>query len=83
MPTSAVSSLLSATAPPRQTRRTGTFDAEVEERLVRYANLVGKENVIGGTDCGLQRVAHSSIQWAKFRAGAEGARIATKQLWGK
>ncbi len=54
----------------------------VAQRLVRYANLVGKENVIGGTDCGLQRVAHSSIQWAKFRAGAEGARIATKQLWG-
>jgi 5-methyltetrahydropteroyltriglutamate--homocysteine methyltransferase len=53
----------------------------VAQRLVRYANLVGRENVIGGTDCGLSRVAHASIQWAKFRAMAEGARIATKQLW--
>jgi 5-methyltetrahydropteroyltriglutamate--homocysteine methyltransferase len=55
----------------------------VAQRLTRYANLVGKENVIGGTDCGLQRVAHESIQWAKFRAMAEGAKIATKQLWGR
>jgi len=55
----------------------------VAQRLMRYANLVGKENVIGGTDCGLQRVAHESIQWAKFRAMAEGAKIATKQLWGR
>ena len=39
MPTSAVSTLVSATAPPRQTRRTATFDAEVEERLVRYARI--------------------------------------------
>jgi 5-methyltetrahydropteroyltriglutamate--homocysteine methyltransferase len=54
----------------------------VAQRLLRYANLVGRENVIAGTDCGLSRVAHSSIMWAKFRAGAEGARIASKQLWG-
>jgi 5-methyltetrahydropteroyltriglutamate--homocysteine methyltransferase len=55
----------------------------VAQRLLRYATLVGRENVIGGTDCGLSRVAHSSIQWAKFRAMAEGARIATKKLWGR
>jgi 5-methyltetrahydropteroyltriglutamate--homocysteine methyltransferase len=55
----------------------------VAQRLVRYANLVGRENVIAGTDCGLSRVAHASIQWAKFRAAAEGARIATKELWGR
>ncbi|HLF71284.1 MAG TPA: cobalamin-independent methionine synthase II family protein [Dehalococcoidia bacterium] len=55
----------------------------VAQRLLRYANLVGRENVIGGTDCGLQRVRTASIQWAKFRAGAEGARIATKKLWGR
>jgi len=53
----------------------------VAQRLLRYAKLVGRENVIGGTDCGLSRVAHSSIQWAKFRAMAEGARIASKELW--
>jgi 5-methyltetrahydropteroyltriglutamate--homocysteine methyltransferase len=55
----------------------------VAQRLLRYANFVGRENVIGGTDCGLQRVAHESIQWAKFRAMAEGAKIATKELWGR
>jgi 5-methyltetrahydropteroyltriglutamate--homocysteine methyltransferase len=53
----------------------------VAQRLLRYAKLVGRENVIAGTDCGLSRVAHSSIQWAKFRAMAEGAQIASKQLW--
>ena len=60
----------------------------VAERLVRLAKLVGRENVMGGTDCGfaqaprLKRV-HESIQWAKLEALAEGARLATKQLWGK
>jgi 5-methyltetrahydropteroyltriglutamate--homocysteine methyltransferase len=53
----------------------------VAQRLERYAKLIGKENVIAGTDCGLQRVAHASIQWAKFRAMAEGASIATRRLW--
>ena len=52
------------------------------DRLVRYANLVGRENVIAGTDCGLgARVAHTKICWAKFEAMAEGAELATKQLW--
>jgi 5-methyltetrahydropteroyltriglutamate--homocysteine methyltransferase len=56
----------------------------VAERLVRYANLVGRENVLAGTDCGLgSRVGHPSICWAKFEAMAEGARRATKILWGR
>ena len=55
----------------------------VAQRLIRYANLVGRENVIAGTDCGLSRVSHASIQWAKFRAMAEGARLASKELWGR
>ena len=56
----------------------------VAERLVRYANLAGRENVIAGTDCGLgTRVGHATIAWAKFEAMAEGARLATKQLWGR
>jgi 5-methyltetrahydropteroyltriglutamate--homocysteine methyltransferase len=56
----------------------------VAERLVRYANLVGRENVLAGTDCGLgTRVGHPSICWAKFEAMAEGARRATKKLWGR
>jgi 5-methyltetrahydropteroyltriglutamate--homocysteine methyltransferase len=54
----------------------------VAERLVRYAEIVGRENVIAGTDCGLgQRVGHPELVWAKLAAAAEGARIATKQLW--
>jgi len=56
----------------------------VADRLVRYAKLVGRENVIAGTDCGLgPRVGHAEIVWAKFDAMAEGARIATKELWGR
>jgi 5-methyltetrahydropteroyltriglutamate--homocysteine methyltransferase len=56
--------------------------ALVAERLVRYAKLVGRENVMGGTDCGLgPRVGHARIAWAKLEALAEGARLATRQLW--
>jgi 5-methyltetrahydropteroyltriglutamate--homocysteine methyltransferase len=56
----------------------------VAERLVRYAKLVGRENVLAGTDCGLgTRVGHEQICWAKFEAMAEGARRATKILWGR
>lgn len=60
----------------------------VAQRLTRFANLIGKENVIAGTDCGFaqgqgtQRV-HPSVMWAKFEAQAEGARISTDRLWGK
>jgi len=54
----------------------------IAERLVRYARLVGRENVMAGTDCGLgPRVGHESIVWAKLSAMAEGARLATRQLW--
>ena len=54
----------------------------VAERLVRYAKLVGRENVMAGTDCGLgPRVGHPSIAWAKLEALAAGARLATRRLW--
>lgn len=56
----------------------------IADRLVRYAKLVGRENVMAGTDCGLgPRVGDPKIAWAKFEAMAEGARLATKQLWGR
>jgi 5-methyltetrahydropteroyltriglutamate--homocysteine methyltransferase len=56
----------------------------VAQRLVRYANIVGKENIMAGTDCGIgSRVGHAKICWAKFEAMSEGARIASKELWGK
>jgi len=55
----------------------------IAQRLIRYAKLVGPENVIAGTDCGLgSRVGHAEVAWAKLAAMAEGARLATKRLRG-
>jgi 5-methyltetrahydropteroyltriglutamate--homocysteine methyltransferase len=53
----------------------------VADRIIRYANLVGRENVIAGTDCGLGARVHPQIAWAKLKALAEGAALATKELW--
>ena len=53
----------------------------VADRIVRYAGLVGRENVIAGTDCGMGFRVHPQIAWAKFKALAEGARLASQQLW--
>jgi 5-methyltetrahydropteroyltriglutamate--homocysteine methyltransferase len=58
----------------------------VAERLVRFAQCVGRENVIASTDCGFaqeqfNRRVHPSIMWAKLEAMAEGARIASAELW--
>jgi 5-methyltetrahydropteroyltriglutamate--homocysteine methyltransferase len=59
----------------------------VAERIVRYARLVGRENVIAGSDCGFSTFArsaltvHPTVTWAKFQAMAEGAKIASEQLW--
>jgi 5-methyltetrahydropteroyltriglutamate--homocysteine methyltransferase len=56
----------------------------VADLLIRYASVVGRENVIAGTDCGIgTRVGHGEIAWAKLESLVEGARIATKQLWGR
>jgi 5-methyltetrahydropteroyltriglutamate--homocysteine methyltransferase len=58
----------------------------VAERIVRLARIVGRENVIAGTDCGfaqgpfLRRV-HPSIMWAKLEALSQGARLASQELW--
>ena len=58
----------------------------VAERILRFAHLVGRENVMAGTDCGFAqgtfyRRVHPSVMWAKFEALVEGARLASKQLW--
>jgi 5-methyltetrahydropteroyltriglutamate--homocysteine methyltransferase len=58
----------------------------VAERIIRYGKLVGRENVLAGTDCGFAqgpfyRRVHPSIMWAKLEALAEGARLASKTLW--
>jgi 5-methyltetrahydropteroyltriglutamate--homocysteine methyltransferase len=59
----------------------------VAQRLVRLANVVGRDRVMGGTDCGFAQGAfvhrvHEEIQWAKLASLAEGARIASRELWG-
>jgi 5-methyltetrahydropteroyltriglutamate--homocysteine methyltransferase len=53
----------------------------VADRIARFAKLVGRENVIAGTDCGLGGRVHPQIAWAKLESLAQGAAIATKQLW--
>lgn len=59
----------------------------IAERLVRFANLVGRENVIASADCGFSSQAtynpevHPKILWAKFDALSEGARLASEKLW--
>src|ERR1700730_2503740 len=53
----------------------------VANGIVRFAQEGGRENVIASTDCGLGGRVHSQIAWAKLGALAEGARLATKQLW--
>jgi 5-methyltetrahydropteroyltriglutamate--homocysteine methyltransferase len=54
----------------------------IARRLVTYARLVGRENVIAGTDCGLGGRIHEEIAWAKLRSLVKGAELATKELWG-
>jgi 5-methyltetrahydropteroyltriglutamate--homocysteine methyltransferase len=58
----------------------------VAQRIARYANLVGRDNVIAGSDCGFgtwvgQAAVDPDVVWAKLAALAEGARLATKQFW--
>jgi 5-methyltetrahydropteroyltriglutamate--homocysteine methyltransferase len=55
----------------------------VAERIVRFANLVGRDNVIAGTDCGLGGRLHRQLVWAKLKALSDGARLATSRLWGR
>jgi 5-methyltetrahydropteroyltriglutamate--homocysteine methyltransferase len=59
----------------------------IAERLVRFADRIGRDNVIAGTDCGFSSQAsyrtevHPTVVWAKFEALSEGARIASRRLW--
>jgi 5-methyltetrahydropteroyltriglutamate--homocysteine methyltransferase len=58
----------------------------IAQRIARYAKLVGRENVIAGSDCGYgtwvgQAAVDPDVVWAKLAAMAEGARIASQQFW--
>jgi 5-methyltetrahydropteroyltriglutamate--homocysteine methyltransferase len=61
----------------------------IAERLTRFANLVGRDNVVAGADCGFSSQAtyrpevHPTVVWAKFQAMSRGARLASKRLWKK
>ncbi len=60
----------------------------VADRIVRFAKIVGRENVIAGADCGFAQVdvlrrVHPEVMWAKFESLVEGARIASDELWGR
>jgi 5-methyltetrahydropteroyltriglutamate--homocysteine methyltransferase len=60
----------------------------IAERIIRFARLVGRENVIAGADCGFSSQAlyntevHPTVIWEKFKAMRQGANIASRQLWG-
>ncbi len=82
--------------PPGKVLITGVIDTTtnfvehpelVAQRIEQYAKVVGRENVIGGTDCGFGTFAgrdrvHAEIVWAKLHSLVEGAQLASKRLWG-
>jgi 5-methyltetrahydropteroyltriglutamate--homocysteine methyltransferase len=53
----------------------------IADRIVRFAEVVGRENVIAATDCGLGGRVHPEIAWAKLQTLSRGAELATKRLW--
>jgi 5-methyltetrahydropteroyltriglutamate--homocysteine methyltransferase len=60
----------------------------VAQRIVRYADILGRENVMGGTDCGFGTFAgfgavFPDIAWLKLKSLADGAKIASQKLWGR
>jgi 5-methyltetrahydropteroyltriglutamate--homocysteine methyltransferase len=55
----------------------------VADRIIQYAKLVGRENVVAGTDCGMGLRVHPQIAWAKLKALSEGAELASKELWAR
>ena len=55
----------------------------VADRIIAFAEVVGPENVIASTDCGLGGRVHPQIAWAKLKALSEGAALASKHFWSK
>jgi methionine synthase II (cobalamin-independent) len=50
-------------------------------KVLRYAAIVGRENIVAGTDCGLGGRVHADLAWAKLRTLVEGAGLASTSLW--
>lgn len=68
------------------TTHVGSLLRLVAQRICHFADIVGRERVIAGTDCGISTFAglprvHPTITWVKFQALAEGARQASVRLW--
>ena len=80
------SSLAPSKSPGPRCRRHATNVVEhpevVADRILNFARVVGRENVIAGTDCGLGGRIHPQLVWAKLAALVEGAKLATKELYG-
>ena len=53
----------------------------VAERILRFANIIGRDNLIAATDCGFRSRVHPQIAWAKLATLVEGARLASQKLW--
>jgi 5-methyltetrahydropteroyltriglutamate--homocysteine methyltransferase len=53
----------------------------VADRILRFARIAGRENVVAGTDCGLGGRVHADLVWAKLRTLVEGARLASQRMW--
>jgi 5-methyltetrahydropteroyltriglutamate--homocysteine methyltransferase len=53
----------------------------IAERILSFADVVGRERVIAATDCGLGGRVHPQIAWAKLQALAQGAELASRKLW--
>jgi 5-methyltetrahydropteroyltriglutamate--homocysteine methyltransferase len=72
-----------AVIPGVVTHKTNVLEHEelVADRILRYADVVGRENVIAGTDCGFGGRMHPQLAWAKLERLAEGAALASEQLW--
>ena len=76
---------------PASSTRTTNFVEHPEvvaQRIERYAEVVGRENVIAGADCGFttfarQPTVYPLVTWAKFASLVEGARIASQRLWAR
>jgi hypothetical protein len=78
----AITTCCSSAATPRPTG-TGRIAPEVvADRILNFARVVGRENVIAGTDCGLGGRIHPQLVWAKLAVLVEGAKLATKELYG-
>jgi len=76
-----VSNALVSRDPAKTTAKFVEHPELVADRIITFAEIVGQENVIAGTDCDLGGRVHPQIAWAKLRALRDGAAITSNKLW--